>query len=284
MSFLTKKIPAYILEKGNIIKMVVFTALYAIAFINIYQPFGSSTWVIDSPPLTFLFYSSIIVLVGFVVIALSRVVMYFWNQRQAIVYIQYFVWIMVEILFMSVFFTIIVLAISPKTNALVAFSDAINNTSLILLFPYILCFMYFSWVDKNRELEARDGLSPVESSARMIDFYDERQVLRLSVIKSNVLYLEAADNYVCIYYKKRNGISRYMLRNTLKALEGYLADIDIVRCHRSYMVNLEYVSVIRRQREGIFLELSIPEVQEIPLSPRYSEKVDKWLKSSAKSH
>lgn len=283
MNIITKKVPNYMFEKYNLIKMVVFTAIYAIGFINIYQPFGSSTWLVNSSPMSFFLYSSLIVLIGFVVIAMSRVVMYIWNQRQRIVYIQYCVWVFVEILFMAIFFTMIVISISPETNALIAFKDAIFNTILILLIPYLLCFMYFSWIEKNKELEARDGLTPVDSSARMIDFYDERQVLRLSVIKSNVLYIEAADNYVCIYYKKRGGISRYMLRNTLKALEEYLADIDIVRCHRSYMVNLEYVSVIRRQREGIFLELSLPNVQEIPLSPRYSDKVDKWLKTSAKA-
>lgn len=283
MNIITKKVPAYMFEKHNLIKMVVFTTIYAIGFINIYQPFGSSTWLANTSSLSFFLYSSLIVLIGFVVIAMSRVVMFFWNQRQNIIYIQYAVWVLVEILFMSLFFTIIVISISPETNAITAFKDAFSNTILILLLPYLLCFVYFSWVDKYRALEERDGLAPVQSSARMIDFYDERQVLRLSVIKSNVLYLEAADNYVCIFYKKRNGISRYMLRNTLKALEDYLADIDIVRCHRSYMVNLEYVSVIRRQREGIFLELSLPNVQDIPLSPRYSEKVDKWLKSSAKA-
>lgn len=283
MNIITKKVPNYMFEKYNLIKMVVFTAIYAIGFINIYQPFGSSTWLVNASPLSFFLYSSLIVVIGFFVIAMSRVVMYFWNQRQRIVYIQYWVWVFVETLFMAIFFTIIVISISPETNALIAFKDAIFNTILILLIPYLLCFMYFSWIEKNKELEARDGLTPVDSSARMIDFYDERQVLRLSVIKSNVLYIEAADNYVCIYYKKRGGISRYMLRNTLKALEEYLADIDIVRCHRSYMVNLEYVSVIRRQREGIFLELSLPNVQEIPLSPRYSDKVDKWLKTSAKA-
>ena len=72
-----------------------------------------------------------------------------------------------------------------------------------------------------------------------------------------------------------------MLRNTLKTLEKYLTDTGIVRCHLSYMVNLEYVNVIRRQRGGIFLELSIPNGPDIPLSPKYSDQVDTWLRTTA---
>lgn len=276
---LTKIIPEYLCEKYNQIKMVVFTAIYAIVFINIYQPFGSSMWVQEKSSIYFIIYSALVVTIGFVVIALSRVVMYFWHKKQKLMYIQYWLWILVEVLFMSLFFTIIIISIEPNANAITTFKDSFFSTILILVIPYLLSFMFFSWVEKNKRLEDRDEILPVDSGTRMIDFYDERQVLRLSVMKTNILYIEAADNYVCIFYKKKNGISRFLLRNTLKALETYLADVDIVRCHRSYMVNLEYVSVIRRQREGIFLEMNNTDVPEIPLSPRYSDKVNAWFKS-----
>ena len=279
MNILTQKIPAYLCEKNNLIKMIGFTALFALIFINIYKPFGSGAWIDSLSEINFFLYSSLIVLIGFVVIALSRVVMHFWYQRQPIVYIQYVVWILIEVLFMSIFFTIIVLAIRSEANPWSVFKDSFYNTLLILVFPFMICHLFFSWVEKNRELEERDGIKPVDSSVRMIDFYDERNVLRLSVMKSNILYIEAADNYVCIFYKKKSGITRFMLRNSLKAMEQYLTDVDIVRCHRSYMVNLEYVSVIRRDRDGIYLELSAPEVPDVPLSHKYRDKVDTWFKT-----
>lgn len=280
MNILTRTIPEYLCEKYNLIKMIGFTAIYAIVFINIYQPFGMSTWIENKSSLYYFLYSGVVVAIGFTVIALSRVVMYFWHQKQHLMYIQYWIWILVEILFMSLFFTIIILSVEPDTNAVTIFKDSFFGTILILAIPYLLCFMFFSWVEKNRTLEERDEIQPANSATRMIEFYDERQTLRLSVMKTNILYIEAADNYVCIFYKRKNGISRFMLRNTLKAMEAYLAEVDIVRCHRSYLVNLEYISVIRRQRVGIFLELSIPEAPEIPLSPRYSDKVMTWLKST----
>jgi DNA-binding LytR/AlgR family response regulator len=182
--------------------------------------------------------------------------------------------------FMAIFFTIIVLSINNEANAWNTFKECFYSTILILLLPYIIFHIFISLSERNRELEERDGIKPVDSTARMIDFYDEREVLKLSVIKSKVLYVEAADNYVCIYYQKQSGVTRFMLRNTLKAMEKYLADVDIVRRHRSYMVNLEHVSVIRRERGGIYLELTIPEMPDIPLSHKYRDKVDAWFKTT----
>ena len=181
---------------------------------------------------------------------------------------------------MSIFFTIIVLAIRPEVNAWLTFKDSFYNTVLILVLPYFICHIFLSMSERNKELEERDRIKPLDSSVRMIDFYDERETLRLSVMKSKVIYVEAADNYVYIFYKKQSGVTRFMLRNRLKAMEKYLADVDIVRCRRSYMVNLEYVSVIRREPGGIYLELSIPEVPDIPLSQTYRDKVDAWFRTA----
>ncbi|MBR5003026.1 MAG: LytTR family transcriptional regulator [Bacteroidaceae bacterium] len=280
IALLTRHLPAYLFKKANVIKIVAFTAVYASIFINIYKPFGSGNWMENTSQFYFFLYSSVIVLIGFVVIALSRIVMYFWYQRQAIVYIQYLIWILFEVIFMSIFFTIIVLAIRPEVNAWLTFKDSFYNTVLILVLPYFICHIFLSMSERNKELEERDRIKPLDSSVRMIDFYDERETLRLSVMKSKVIYVEAADNYVYIFYKKQSGVTRFMLRNRLKAMEKYLADVDIVRCHRSYMVNLEYVSVIRREPGGIYLELSIPEVPDIPLSQTYRDKVDAWFRTA----
>ena len=280
IALLTRNLPAYLFKKANVIKIVAFTAVYASIFINIYKPFGSGNWMENTSQVYFFLYSSVIVLIGFVVIALSRIVMYFWCQRQAIVYIQYLIWILFEVIFMSIFFTIIVLAIRPEVNAWLTFKDSFYNTVLILVLPYFICHIFLSMSERNKELEERDRIKPLDSSVRMIDFYDERETLRLSVMKSKVIYVEAADNYVYIFYKKQSGVTRFMLRNRLKAMEKYLADVDIVRCHRSYLVNLEYVSVIRREPGGIYLELSIPEVPDIPLSQTYRDKVDAWFRTA----
>ncbi|MDP4223754.1 MAG: LytTR family DNA-binding domain-containing protein, partial [Bacteroidota bacterium] len=107
----------------------------------------------------------------------------------------------------------------------------------------------------------------------MIPFYDEKSVLKLSVKKENLLYLESEENYVSICYLNKGKISKYLLRDTLKRMEENFTGTEIVRCHRSYMVNFEKVRVIRKDKEGLKLELDYPSVMDIPVSKTYVDNV-----------
>ena len=80
----------------------------------------------------------------------------------------------------------------------------------------------------------------------MIPFYDDKGILKFSIKKENLLYLESAENYVNICYLNKGKISKYLLRDTLKKIEESFAGTEIIRCHRSYMVNFEKVKVIRK--------------------------------------
>jgi DNA-binding LytR/AlgR family response regulator len=68
-------------------------------------------------------------------------------------------------------------------------------------------------------------------------------------------------------------VSKYLLRDTLKKVEESFAGSDVIRCHRSYMVNFEKVKVIRRDRDGLKLEFDNLSVADIPVSKTYVEAV-----------
>ncbi|KAA6328547.1 hypothetical protein EZS27_022568 [termite gut metagenome] len=55
-----QKIPRYIYEKGNIVRLILLTATLALVFINIYKPFSSSGWYALSEFKFFVFSSLII--------------------------------------------------------------------------------------------------------------------------------------------------------------------------------------------------------------------------------
>ena len=114
-------------------------------------------------------------------------------------------------------------------------------------------------------------------SSAVISFLDANGELRLSVKRTNLLYIESADNYVRIWYLNKGIITSFMLRNTLKAMEETFEGTNILRCHRSYMVNFEQVKVIRREKDGIYLEFGVEKVPDIPISKTYSEKVTHWF-------
>nr|WP_293740796.1 LytTR family DNA-binding domain-containing protein [Bacteroides caecimuris] len=271
------RIPEYIYEKSNIVRLILMTALFALVFINIYKPFSSSSWYAVSE-FKFFIFSSLIILTGVLVVVISRIIMYYWGKKHTITISAYAAWIVLEIFFMSLFYTIYTLVLNPEREYLSAFKESAINTSLVLLLPYSVLHLYFSYKEKERQLLLlKESQAEVAGRQNVFSFYDEKHELRLSVKRSNLLYLESADNYVCIWYLNKGALTKFMLRNSLKTLEEDLADTNVLRCHRSYMVNFDQVKVIRREKDGVYLELGIENVPDIPISKTYSEKVTHWF-------
>ena len=149
-----------------------------------------------------------------------------------------------------------------------------RNTALVLLLPYSILWLYFSWQDKKEQIERLADYQPLSDNTRnMIPFYDDKGILKFSIKKENLLYLESAENYVNICYLNKGKVSKYLLRDTLKKIEEYFSGTEIIRCHRSYMVNFEKVRVVRKDKDGLRLEFDNPSVTDIPVSKTYVNSV-----------
>lgn len=278
-----KKVPSYMLEKRNQIIMVLFVSIFAIVFINVYKPFGSDKWVgmngiTDS---LYLSWSTLLVMTGMAVIAMSRVLMYRISRRpdHNITYLKYVLWVFVELIMLSGVFTLIALIIEDNlnfqtsTDPLRTFFNAMQNTAFIIGIPYFICILCFSYIERSAKLKALMNENIGFKSNALISIKDSRGVLQLSVAKENLLYIESADNYICIWYQKNETLKKQLIRITMKDISEQLAETNIVRCHRSYMVNLDLVKVMRREKENLFLELGVLGVKEIPISKTYGENV-----------
>ena len=140
MGMLGYKIPGYIYEKSNIVRLILLTALFALVFINIYKPFSSSSWYSVSE-FKFFVFSSLIILTGVLVVVISRIVMYYWGKKHEITTGAYALWILLEIFFMSLFYTIYTLVLNPERTYLGKIPDlgripGRNNWKAGHSFPY----------------------------------------------------------------------------------------------------------------------------------------------------
>jgi DNA-binding LytR/AlgR family response regulator len=269
-----KPIPAYLTSRRNIVQLILLTAAFALVFINIYEPFGVNVWFKLSP-WQLLFYSSLITLTGVLVVVLSRIIMYYRQRKKPINYWQYLLWVLAEVFFMALFYALYIKFILHDTRF---FPDliklSVQNTALLLLLPYSVLWLYFSWKDKKSTIdEMALSQAPADLSKAMVPFADEKGVMRFSVKMTNLLYIEASDNYVSIFYLNKEKVARFMLRNSLKNLEESMKGTEVVRCHRRFMVNCDKVKVIRREKDGIKLELDLPAALDLPVTNTYVENV-----------
>jgi DNA-binding LytR/AlgR family response regulator len=201
--------------------------------------------------------------------------MYYTGRKYIIQIWQYLGWIFAEILLMSLFYALFEKFVLKDERILIDLVKlSARNTALVLLLPYSTMWLYFSWRDKKEQIERMTEIQTLPGNVRdMIPFYDEKSVLKLSVKKENLLYIESAENYVNICYLNKDKISKYLLRETLKKIEENFSGTEIIRCHRSYIVNFEKVRVIRKDKDGLKLELDSPSVMDIPVSKTYVDNV-----------
>lgn len=282
MDFFSQFIPRYLLTKRSLTIMVTSAAAFAFLFIIIYKPFNVEQWAEVSQ---FVFVACVmgIVLLGMSIAAISRVIMCYYAKKHKITYLKYIAWVFVELVLMSVAFSACSTLTDVQKDIWAAFESSFQFTSLILLIPYIVSITAFTLQDRNRRLrEIEDDYDKAmqeraAGTKGLISFYDERGELQLSVTKENLLYVESADNYIYIWYMKSNLPKKLMLRNTLKRTAELLADTNVMRCHRGYMVNMEQVKVLRREKENFYLELGVEGVKDIPVSKTYGDTVLKWL-------
>ena len=156
---LSQKLPKYLTEKKNITRLIISTAAFALIFIQFYAPFGIKSFLNVKQDWELLLMSSAIILTGVLVVAISRVVMYHYVKKGGrMTVLKYLIWIFIEIVSMAAFYTVYEMVYLKDSRSLwEAFISSIQNTSLVLLLPYSVMWLYFSWRDKDKLIAALKG-------------------------------------------------------------------------------------------------------------------------------
>ena len=282
-----KPIPSFIYSKANQIFMILFVPLFALVFIGTYRPFNFDrigeilTAHIDiSEETMMLLVALIMVLSGMAIGAVSRVIMNAYTNRHTLTYLGYIIWILGEIGAMATLFTLFSLFTDIANPLPELFRNTFIKTVLIVFIPYTLSYILFVLRDKIHELRRlRKQIEANETVLQRayIQILDEKGEIRLSIKRENLVLIESADNYVCVYYINGDKPKKTMVRNTLARVAEHLKGTSVVRCHRSYMINLDHAKVMHRDKEGVFIELGIDGMPDVPISRTYSENVKIWL-------
>lgn len=91
--------------------------------------------------------------------------------------------------------------------------------------------------------------------------------------QNDLFYIESADNYSTIIFKKNGQLQKELIRSSLLRLETQIYDKKIVRCHRSFMVNLHNVVKVTGNAQGYKLHLNQYNL-EVPVARKYSFLVE----------
>ena len=92
-----------------------------------------------------------------------------------------------------------------------------------------------------------------------------------------LLFIESADNYSEVVFLQNGQPKKTLLRGSLSRFEEQAHHPDVVRCHRSFVVNLQRVESISGNAQGYKLQLqNYP--SPIPVARRYGDFVAGYFK------
>ncbi len=185
--------------------------------------------------------------------------------------------------------------IDPKLTPIIVFItaysdfalDAFENHALDYLLKPIDSNRFSHMLDEVRRRTSQSQLAEVGSKFNELlkaehPPSDEPYVSRLAVKEdkkitlvktSDIDWIEADGNYVVIH----KGGERLRMRETLNALEATLDPNSFCRIHRSYLVNVEFVSGLQHMYKGEYV-IFLANGKQLTSSRSYKEPVNRLLR------
>ncbi len=102
---------------------------------------------------------------------------------------------------------------------------------------------------------------------------NEKDTVKLSA--QSLLYIESSDNYSTVVFQKNEQVFKELIRSSLTRLEGQIQTQSIVRCHRSFIVNLDKVVKVSGNAQGFKLHLKDTDFV-VPVARKYSGVVGRF--------
>ncbi len=250
------------------------TGLFLFLFMVYFQPFGVNNYRPDEAINTELLMGvTIFSLATTAVIALNELLIYRWFVRR-LTRLTALLWIAWSLLLLStsLFLTYNLLGNWHDWHWSSFLGFIVNITSLAALpIAGVMVYLYIKGLKDslNRSYEFRSATNEGIVTVKILaennkDFFSTRL--------KDLLYIQSEDNYITIFYLDEQTINKHLLRNTLKAIESTQLHPALVRCHRSYLINLYHLKKVSGNRNK--LELRLGSVEDlIPVGRQYAESI-----------
>ena len=289
-----KKIPMFMTSRKYLAVSVLFVIAFSVFFMVIYTPFSVSSWFSIKDMGSFGI-SVVFTVAAIAILAVSKTAIYLLRNRIRFTAARYIAWLMCENIVISLGYTILTFQLLPGITSSSIPAIAVRVlffVTMITAIPYSLVTLYVAYRTKGEELEAalderdrlrgelRAGRAASETATaaapqlpQMINLYDNNGTMRLTITVDSLYYLESQDNYVKVHYKHNDKFSVYMLRSRTSSIEESLAGTGMIRCHRSYIINVRKIAFIGEEHKSYYVTLNDEQIKRIPVSKRYYDNV-----------
>ncbi len=145
------------------------------------------------------------------------------------------------------------------------------STASIIFFIVILVYQYFNL---KKCIDEQNLLVFESDKGQQITLQADNPDNNVNIESAQLVYIDAMENYIVIHYLNNNDLlSSKILRTTMKKTEKALKqNSEFIRCHRSYMVNKNYVARINKIGQCFELILKVNNIA-IPVSRKLNNQI-----------
>jgi len=276
LKILTRPFPIIESSKEKIL-LSVFFGLFIFLFLAIFQPFGLDK-VVGNKLLYFAGYglitSFVVLFNGFITMNLFKD--FFlpekWNVWKS--FIHNFIMI-IPIAVLNWLYAISIETAMDRSFTLLQF---VSITFAVGFFPSVFLVFYLEHRLRHKNLQLSKRANQQLESKLLDDSIIEElsfnsQNQPIKILLDDFVCIKSMGNYVTLYFMKERKLKKEIIRVTMKKIEDdFLENKKIIRCHKSYFVNLSKVVTTSGNARALYLHINELDFQ-IPVSRNFSKDI-----------
>lgn len=246
LQLLQKPYPLHVQFSRSIGPLILFSTIVPL-FLIVFQPFGIGKSSCD--------WETAILAGTFIPIFLGLSINFYgiarlfphlfdgnnWNVGKETVWA---IWNFITIMFMVSIYWSLVPACGSSS---IVWTEQILNALLIGLIPITICIYFNYSYMLRRKLVQAEKLNAILKEK--ISYHEHGQLNltgannsdKVSLITDNLLLIQSEDNYSKLILDVAGNIEKKLIRSSLKHIEDQIEYPFIVKCHRSFIINLARV-------------------------------------------
>ena len=268
----------------RILLFLSLSLVFAVLLVVFGQPTSLVEYTVQQSSVSPLGQVAISFISGFGVLILSRMLLWLVGRRNSLSLAAMIIWVIAELIVCVSVMALVLWGVSGGGTLMLAplVGALVLGMAGVLFVPMVVTYLVNRLYETRTELQRvrqllghQDGQSKQAADAG-VNFFAKGGRLAFSTRMGNILYIEAADNYVNIHYLNGEKEETFILFNSMKNIEKSFAGTSLMRCHRGYMVNADNVRLMRKEALGLVLELNHC-AKTIPVSKSFAEPVTQYF-------
>jgi len=201
-----------------------------------------------------------------------------------------------------IFFLLSVLSVGIFISLFAYHFDNLNSISffpfffviliraIVLSFFPIIALVLFaeSWLHKRNHIQAVGIINKLKKSTAtrsnqpndIAYTFAKNTKDEINVYENDLYFIKAEGNYCLVVFNNKSTIEKQLIRSKLKEIEQIvIKSVQLIRCHKSYIINLNKVSNVTGNANGYILH-SNEHDYNVPVSRKLSKSLINKIRSN----